>query len=627
MAEAADATDTPSTGRVGDRARRFVSENPVVAVVAALTVVGLVTRFAFLGVRVAHWDEARVAYWVVHSLETGHFAYNSHTHGPFVQHVDRYLFALFGASDFMSRVPVAIVGGLLPLSALLFRDHLDDVETVFFAGVLSFNSVLLYYSRFMRSDLLVATFMFTAFGLLVRFYDTRKPRYVYGATVLIVFGIASKENAPLYVLTWLGAGALAFDAALYRPRKYRSGTELVVTKLLGYRQAISDRRAEIWRYLGHAVGVTLVFVAVFVFMFAPRGGGWEGMLYPPAGPEATLGLWEAMGKPWTLPQLTRETFAYVVYPNAEYFAFGGIDGVIIDFPGPPAIEGTDNSVPYLERLGSLTAGLLKQAGVVIGFAALGFLRERYAAARSRTLVLFMTYAGVASILGYPLTFSIGSGWKWGMTHMIVPLAIPAAVGLAIVGRWAIDAYDERDLVNLGLTSLVIGIVTVAVFVTAISGAYGATATSDENPLVQYGQPGEDMRPALDSLRQIAADHDGTDVAIYDGSTADGGSFVRSDPGSAWKDFRPVCTEWGNTLPINWYLAADGADTECFNETAALENETLGEDPVPIVITRGTDSTVPVSALEEDYHGLTYPLRTYGSEATFWIHEDYWSENR
>lgn len=615
---------------VGDRIRAFVREHPVVVAVVALTILGLFARFASLGWRVAHWDEARVAYWVDHALETGHFAYNSHTHGPFIQHVDRYLFSVLGANDFTARLPVAVIGGLLPLSALLYRAHLRDVETVIMAGFLTASPVLVYYSRFMRSDVLVATFMFVAFGFLVRFYDTRRMRYLYGATVMLVFGIASKENAPLYVLTWLGAGTVAIDAALYRPREYRRGVDLVLGKFGHVRDWLfADDRPLSQRgkwYLGHGLGLAIVFVALFVFMFAPRGGGMAGMQYPQGEVDATLGLWEALANPLSIPTLVVDTFSYVVYPEGEYFAFGGIDGVVLDLPGPPDVSGTDNTVPYLSRLGGMVRGLVTMALPVLGFAIVGFLRERYAAEHSRTLVLFMTYAGVASIVGYPLVFSIETGWKWGMTHVVVPLSIPAAVGLGIVGRSLLDALATDDRMDAVIGALVLAAVVVLVVSTAVPATYGSNNRSGNNPLVQYGQPGDDMRPALERIQHIAPDHAGTDVVVYDGTVIDSGSFLREDSESASKDFRPVCTEWTNTLPINWYLAAYDADTACVNESHALKNVT-GEDPVPVVITRNSDPSVPGEVLRENFHPLTYQLRTDGSEATFYIHEDYWYPNR
>ncbi|WEL17059.1 Membrane-bound mannosyltransferase [Halorhabdus sp. SVX81] len=618
------AADSPSPDGLA-RIRATVAAHPVVVAVLAITAIGLLARFAILGSRIAHWDEARVAYWVDYTFETGRFAYNSHTHGPVIQHLSRYLFGILGPSDTTIRIPAAIIGGLLPVSALLYREHLRDVEVVILSGLLSANAVLLYYSRFMRSDLLVATFMFTAFGLFVRFHDTRRIRYLYAATVCIVLGFGSKENALLYVLTWLGAGAILLDVALYRPRNYRGGLDLVATKFAQLRSRLGAVRQQPKFYATHALGIAVVAIALFTFLFAPRGGGLDGVYHPPAG----LSLWAVLGSPLQIPDLVIDTFSYVFYPGGEYFAFGDMHAVLLDLPGGPAVDATASAsyletVPYRQRLFAMGGGLLAKAPVVIAFGLVGVFYERYLAERSRTLVLFMFFAALFSLIGYPLTLSIDTGWKWNITHVVVPLAIPAAVGLGIVGRWAITAYRRHDWIDLGLSTVVLVLVTLMITITAVSGAYPPTDRSPDNPLVQYSQPADDLRPTTDRIQQVAATHAGTDVVIYDGSRA-GEPYLREDPDDASKDFRPTCTDWREPLPINWYLAAYDAEAECEDSSEDLLDRIESDDPPPIVMTRDQDTTVPEEALERDYQPYSYRLRTHGSEATFYVHEDFREE--
>ena len=89
-----------------------------VQAVLAVTLVALVARFVLLGQRIAHFDEARVAWWGLEYLETGSTSYRYIIHGPLMQYLHRYLFEVFGATDLVMRAPVALVGGLLPLVAL-----------------------------------------------------------------------------------------------------------------------------------------------------------------------------------------------------------------------------------------------------------------------------------------------------------------------------------------------------------------------------------------------------------------------------------------------------------------------------------------------------------------------------
>ena len=93
----------------------------VTVAVANVALLALVTRLYRLGERVAHWDEARVAYWTMRYIETGNFDYRPIIHGPFYHHVNRHVFAWLGANDFTMRLVVAVIGALLPVPLLLFR--------------------------------------------------------------------------------------------------------------------------------------------------------------------------------------------------------------------------------------------------------------------------------------------------------------------------------------------------------------------------------------------------------------------------------------------------------------------------------------------------------------------------
>ncbi len=190
----------------------------VVQVVLVLTALALVARLFELGARVAHQDEARVGYWTLRYLASGRWEYRPIVHGPFIPVVNRHLFALFGPSDFVARLPMAVLGAAMPATALLFRSRLRDSETVAMALLLAFNPVLLYYSRFMRQDLPLAALALLTLGLAVRAVDTTgrsRRRAIYAAG--LVFGLAAttKENVLLYPVAWGGALFLVLDQRLF----------------------------------------------------------------------------------------------------------------------------------------------------------------------------------------------------------------------------------------------------------------------------------------------------------------------------------------------------------------------------------------------------------------------------
>lgn len=200
--------------------------------------------------------------------------------------LNAYVFALLGTTDLTARLVVAIVGGFLPSTALLFRNHLKKDELVALALFLAFNPVLLYYSRFLRSTLLVAGFMFTAFGCAVRTYDTRQPRYVHAAVVLIALGFTAKENATIYLLTWLGATALIVDHALFRPGTDETGFMRLQSTWHQLVQRWPYYRKEFPRYLGHVVVAIGLFLSIILFFYVPRT----------ADPNR-IGLWQTLASP------------------------------------------------------------------------------------------------------------------------------------------------------------------------------------------------------------------------------------------------------------------------------------------------------------------------------------------
>ena len=632
-----------------------------VKLVVAVTLLALALRVVVLGTRVAHFDEGRVAYWAWHYGETGNFAYRYIIHGPFIQHVDRWLFALTGPTDFAMRLPVAVVGGLLPLSALLLREHLDRGETVALALLLTLDPVLVYYSRFMRSDVLVAAFMFTAFALLVRLYDTRKPRYMYAAAAFLALGFASKENALVYVLTWLGATGLLLAKVLILPNGFRDALGFLLPRRVNdvANAALSERAGEVqlaagpptagavrdrvvgrvksdvgrvvaivrgfrarhdaaWRvagaYVGHVIFALLLFGLVSLFFYAPRGAGIDGIESHPALAATTpgyVGFWEGITNPSLFGQLLETTTDRVVDQWGNWLE-----------PGTEKSRDT-----YLTHFWTSTETLVLGSRIVAALAGVGYILDRLGLTEPRHLVPFCFYAGFVSIFGYPLGTDIGAPWL--AVHMIVPLAVPAAVALADLFRRGSRALATGDVQRLGSATLVLFALSLLVAQSAVGQVYTNT-TEDGNPMVQYAQPNEELRDGLVEMQRLAAAHDGrTDVLVYYGESGDQfdsyNAYVGPDRNSwdeSYRNNRPTCMMWYNSLPLPWYFAAGDMDVSCENSERNLAS-LASQNPPPVIITQNFDPTVPEAALREaGYTGDTYRMRTTGdrNRFTMWTNE-------
>ncbi|UPW00804.1 TIGR03663 family protein [Halorussus gelatinilyticus] len=538
-------------------ARRTVSRVGSVRVaVAGVVLLALAARLFALGSRVAHQDEARVAYWAYRYAESGVYWYRPVVHGPFLTIVNGNVFALLGASDFTMRLVPALVGGLLPLGALLFRQRLRDSETVALALLLAANPLLLYFSRFYRNDLLLAGFMLVAVGFFVRAYDHRRPAYLYAGTAAFALAVTTKENALVYPVCWFGAAALLWDRRLLRESDETSALSAAADRVRRVARGV-------WRWrIPFAVAV-FEFFAVVVFFYAPRGAG--------ANASPTLG--GTLRDPTLLPALVGEATL----------------GSWHEFTGK-WVGGNDHS--YLWTAKSLWPALAEGGAVVLAFAALGFLVDRYSGESPRDVVGFAFFWGASSLAGYPVI--VDNPFPWEVVHVVVPLAIPAAVGLALVARLGAASIADGDGISAAAAAVVLVLVVAQVGGTAVATSY-LHPQSDDNELVQYAQSGSEMKPLLGDLRRISNVNDGIDVLYY------GATFYAADERSLRTP--PGTGGWFDRLPLAWYLEAAGATTDSTTRPGIV-----GADPPPVVVALGNVETCDepyANASDIDHHLRDY----------------------
>ncbi len=542
--------------------------------VVGVTALALVARLVGLGERAMHFDEARVAYWALRYHESGQLSYRPIVHGPFLQIVNDWVFAVLPPTDFSVRLAVALVGGLLPLAALGLRGWLRDDETVALAFILAANPVLLYYSRFMRNDVLVAAFCVVALLFVVRALDTGRAWLAYLGAVALALGFASKENALVYVLCFGGAAALLLDHRLVRRA---TGGERPAMALRGWAAGVCDRLAA-WagstkRGAGlvglHIVGWAVTFLAVVAFFYAPRPDLWTALGSPAALPgvlgEATVGSWASFTETW--------------------------------------IGGTHQSHPYLPYVYDYIETLVYGAPVVVAFAVVGFVIDGYTDGPGRRdVVAFATYWGLVSVLGYPVATDIRA--PWAAVHAIVPLTVPAAVGIAALYRRAARTVAPLDgRVGTNPVSAALAALVVIAAVSGVAGAnaayYNSTAHGDAEVL-QYAQPGNGLKTTLETEVKpvVGATNDGpAPNVLYYGtaSPANGEAVLHVANESSADQPRVGGPNWHSRLPLPWYFEAYGAEV-----TSTAPGESLPADPPPVVVAMDWDR----AALEEELPGYT-----------------------
>jgi len=731
-----------------ERVRRWLSDERVLAAILAVTAAGLVARLFALGHRVAQWDEGRVAYWTLRYEATGLWHYRPIVHGPFLFHVDARVFSLFGANDFTLRLVVAIVGGLLPLAAWLFRERLRDSETVALSLLLAFNPFLLYYSRFFRNDVLVATFMLLGVGLFVRAVDAGDHRYLYAAVAVVALGFTTKENALVYPLCWFGAGVLLLDHRLLRvvPR-WRDGSPtdesrdvaspprvdggdprdsgqgrgdgtasdrfegvgdlvdyavdrggemagyydwraalvvlafnpLVLSAVLGPVASslpgpfaasgsgiVSTPLAVAWfvataglalvlalplddptrAYLGAAAyygvafwlflarpsgavtvlwfwltwafgavllvdvaafgregrtnarlppiaGAYLLFVGILVLFYAPRGGATDAP-----------GLWAAVGNPAGFPITAEEALA------GSWEAFMGTWG-----------RGQHQRHAYVPFLVDYVERMSAGAIVTSIFAVVGFVADRYGPDGPRDLVALGFYWGVASLFGYPVITDIKA--PWATVHTIVPLAIPAAVGLGVLYRWGREAVTDRRTLEATLAVVIAVLVVGWTAGVAYDVNYPASDAERNDAFAHWTQPGNDLRWTLERIERVAAENeDGPDVLFYGSRkphNRDEQLFYVPDESRTLQP--PAPSGWFDRLPLPWYLERYDASVTS-SPPDAPPSEALN-DPPPVVIAYAWDAD-EVKPHLGGYVAFRHRFKLWGEDVVVFIHASYLS---
>jgi uncharacterized protein (TIGR03663 family) len=537
-----------------------------------------VLRVVALGGRPFHWDEARVGYWALRYFETGAFQYRPIAGGPLLYHLDRVVFTLFGPSDRVARLPVAVVSAALPLVALLFRDWLDDIETVVFAAVLAVQPVVLYYSRFLRGDVLLALFGLAAVGFTLRAWDRRRRRDAYAAAVCLPLAASASGFVVGYLLCWVGAWLLVVD-----------GRTISGDGRAGVRQSAAAIRRRLAGQMTPMARAGLLATAVTVLLFAPRSGS---------------GLGVGLDDPATI----------------HLAVYEGTVGALRRFVGVRLVDrfpdGTHAILPYLGDAGGLLVDLALPV-VIVGVATT--LWARYAT-RRRPLVEGAGYWGLLAVVVFPTITEVSAPWI--LVHIVVPLSLPAAVGAVGLIRYGISAAagvdstdtDVADRIQTVDAGTAIAVVLVVLAVGAQTGAVvagGVYGPSDRsNELAQYAQPADDLDPIAAAARAAADGDPDTTEVVYVGSAYD-------VPAAATTDSPPVGDAWGNRLPLPWYVAAAGADAASTANVSTFATR-HGDTLPPVVIAAPTHRDALSDQLGEAYEPTSYRLGVWNREVVVFV---------
>ena len=174
------------------------------SIYGGLILVALAMRLYDLGGRAVHHDESLHGYFAYQLFNGSHYDHNPLMHGMFLFQSVATSFFFVGDSEFSLRLPMALFGTGLVLVPLILRPRIGQVGALIAAVFLAFSPSLLYYSRFARNDIFMAVFALALVGVMWRYIDEGKNRWLYIAAALVAIGFATKETQYI-VIALLGA--------------------------------------------------------------------------------------------------------------------------------------------------------------------------------------------------------------------------------------------------------------------------------------------------------------------------------------------------------------------------------------------------------------------------------------
>ena len=152
------------------------------------------TRFYDLGTKPLHHDESMHAFYGWKLFKGEGYQYNPMMHGPFHYHANALIYFLFGTSDYTSRVAPAIFGLIGVLLIWFYKPYIGGkLGGVITAIIMAISPMFMYQARFIREDIFMAVDTIAMVIGLFKFFDTKKPAWLYLASVGLAFSWATKE--------------------------------------------------------------------------------------------------------------------------------------------------------------------------------------------------------------------------------------------------------------------------------------------------------------------------------------------------------------------------------------------------------------------------------------------------
>ncbi len=259
-----------------------------------LMILATVMRFYNVGVRAMSHDESLHTFYSHGLYNAGNYTHNPMMHGPFLFHVNAFMYSLFGVNDATSRIGPVLAGIGVVGMAYFFRRYIGRTGALLAGLLLTISPSLLFHSRYIRNDIYIALFTLIWIYGAFRYLDTRGFRWLVMMTLGMALGFITKENH------FMGGAILgAFFAGLALWQSIRQGFLFMAAPLFmggGVWYYFHQNDRDDLGLIGLGVAALVALVIFFLFLRRDR---WQTLRHSASGDLAVTMLTLVM--PFTAP--------------------------------------------------------------------------------------------------------------------------------------------------------------------------------------------------------------------------------------------------------------------------------------------------------------------------------------
>lgn len=187
----------------------------------------LALRLADLDARPLHHDEGVNAWFLLDLIRGEGYRYNPEGfHGPFLYFFGLPPLLLFGESEVLLRLPVALASALMVPLLLPLRRRLGAAGAAGAAWLLALSPSLVYYGRDLIHETYLAALTLALVAALSLYLDTRRDLHLALAAACLGLLLTVKETAVLTLAGLLAAAALARPPLAFPSRRALSRAAL-----------------------------------------------------------------------------------------------------------------------------------------------------------------------------------------------------------------------------------------------------------------------------------------------------------------------------------------------------------------------------------------------------------------